>query len=283
MSVVAFWNNGKEETGKTLSIAALATSIAIEHNYKILIISTGYKRKTLTRCFWEEKKPTKNTLGLFGQNANNNNIGIEDGMSGIIKMINSNRLKAEDIVNYTKPVFKERLEILTAFHGKRTDYDNEIKQSYIDIINLADTYYDLVFVDLDAELGEEINNQILERANLIVASICQRKSTIDDFQERRQKMEVFNSKKTLIMVGKYDRYSKYTIKNISSYLGEKNKISAIPYNTLFFEATEEAGVIDLFFRLRKVSTEDRNGAFIAEVKRTSDNIIYRIQDLAMKM
>ena len=52
MSVITFWNNGKEQTGKTLSIAAITTQMSIEHNYKILVISTGHKDTTLDRCFW---------------------------------------------------------------------------------------------------------------------------------------------------------------------------------------------------------------------------------------
>ena len=51
MSVITFWNNRGEETGKTLSIAAIATHMAIEHNNRILIISTGHKDATLDRCF----------------------------------------------------------------------------------------------------------------------------------------------------------------------------------------------------------------------------------------
>ena len=55
-------------------------------------------------------------------------------------------------------------------------------------------------------------------------------------------------------------------------------------NTLFFEATEEAGVPDLFLRFRKtLDPEDRNAFFIEEVKRASENIVYRLQDLQMKM
>ena len=96
-------------------------------------------------------------------------------------------------------------------------------------------------------------------------------------------MPVFNARKTLILIGRYDKYSKYTIKNITRYMGEKNKVSTIPYNTLFFEAAEEAKVPDLFLRLRKVDEEDRNALFVSEVRRVADNIMYRIQDLAMKM
>ena len=47
MSIVTFWNNGREQTGKTLSMAAIGTYMAIQHNYRILIIATGYKDETL--------------------------------------------------------------------------------------------------------------------------------------------------------------------------------------------------------------------------------------------
>ena len=76
----------------------------------------------------------------------------------------------------------------------------------------------------------------------------------------------------------HECYAKYNIKNITRYLGEKNNILTIPYNTLFFEATEEAGVPDMFLRFKKfIDPEDRNAFFVEEVKRASDNIIYRIQ------
>lgn len=77
MSVVTFWSNGKEQTGKTLSIAAISTYMAIEHNYRILVVSTGKDDKTLDRCFWQEKKVKKN-LGLFGPNTH---VAMEEGVS----------------------------------------------------------------------------------------------------------------------------------------------------------------------------------------------------------
>ena len=196
--------------------------------------------------------------------------------------MNSNRLSAEDITNYTKIIFKERLEVLQSFSGEKTEYDN-LKQIYPDIINLANNYYDLVFVDLDNELGKDLKNQIMENSNLIVATISQRLSSINRFMELREEKTILNSKKTLLLIGRHDKYSKYTVKNITRYMGEKNKVSTIPYNTLFFEAAEEARVPDLFLKIRKIDEEDRNGFFLAEVKRTAENIIYRLQDLAMKM
>ena len=278
MSVITFWNNGKEQSGKTLSIAAIVTQMAIEHNYKILVISTGYKDSTLDRCFWEERKVKRN-LGLFGPNTN---AAMEEGVVGLETIMKSNKISADQITNYTKIIFKDRLEILPSFKGEKLEYD-EIKTYYPEIINLANNYYDLVLVDLDAELGQDIIETVLNNSNLIIASLSQRLASINYFMKLREQMPILNSKKTLLLIGRYDKYSKYTIKNISRYMNEKNKVSTIPYNTLFFEACEEAKLPDLFSRLRKVDEEDRNAFFISEVKRAADNIIYRLHDLQMKL
>ena len=142
----------------------------------------------------------------------------------------------------------------------------------------------MVLVDLDYKLGPEIYNQILQKSDLVIASLNQRLISINNFMKIREELPILNSKKTLVLIGRYDKYSKYTVKNITRYMNEKNKVSTIPYNTLFFEACEEAKLPDLFLRLRKINDEeDRNALFMSEVKRMTDNIIYRLQDLAMKM
>ncbi len=279
MSIITFVNNGREQTGKTLSIAAITTHMAIEHNYKILLISTAHKDETLDRCFWEEKKKRKN-LGLFGPNTN---TAMEDGLVGLETIMKSNKLQPENITNYTKIVFKDRLEILPSFKGEKLEYE-EIKQNYPEIINLANRYYDMVFVDLDEDIGEELAEQIIQNSNVVVTNLNQRLTSINKFIELREEKPIFNSKKSLILINRYDKFSKYTIKNITRYMEEKNKILTVPYNTLFFEACEEAKLPDLFLKLRRgVDEEDRNYIFISEVKRTSDAIIYRLQDLAMKL
>lgn len=277
MSVVTFWNDGREQTGKTLSIAAISTYMAIEHNYRILIISTGYRDDTLNQCFWKEKKVKRN-FGLFGPNTNEI---LEEGIVGLAKVVKSNKLSPENITNYTKIIFKDRLEVLQGFKGETSDYD-ELEKTYPDIINLANSYYDLVFIDLDNEMNPSIREMILANSDLIVANISQRLTSIDRFMETRENTPILNSKKTLLLIGKYDKFSKYSIKNITRYMGEKNKVSTIPYNTLFFEACEEAKLPDLIFNLRKIDEEDINGFFLSEVKRTSENIMYRLQDLAIK-
>ena len=278
MSIVTFWSNGMEQTGKTLSVAAIATYIAIEHNYRCLVVTTGYNDRSIENCFWQPKKKKRN-LGLFGPNTK---VDFEDGIGGLTKVMKSNKLSPDIIKNYTRTIFKDRLEVLQTFKEGKAGY-MEIRHLYPEIINLANKYYDLVFVDLDKQQEDDVSEAILQSSNLIVINLSQRLSSINTFMEIREKIAVLNSKKTLLLFGRYDKYSKYSIKNISRYMGEKNKVSTIPYNTLFFEACEEAGVPDLFLRLRRqVSEDDRNAFFLNEVKRTTENIMYRLEDLQLK-
>ena len=279
MSIVTFWNNGKEQTGKTLAMTAVATYMAIEHNYKILIISTSYNDKTLKNCFWAENKVKRN-LGLFGPNTN---AVLENGIDGLAKIIHSNKVTPQIITNYTKIVFKDKLEILLGTDN--IEFYNSVQENYAEIIKLADKHYDLVLVDLDAEIQEKHKQEILNESNLIVATMSQRLKSIKGFNEFRKKNPAFNSNKVLLLIGRYDKFSKYTIKNITrNYLEEKVEVCTLPYNTLYFEAAEEAKVPDLFFRIRNVKDDDdRNYFFIQEVKRLSERIIYRLQDLQMRM
>ena len=278
MSIVSFWSQGKQETGKTSAIIALATHMAIEHNYKLLVISTSYNDSMIKNAFFQERK-TKKNLGLFGPNTN---VDIQSGIEGLNKFIRSNKVSPDIITNYTKIVFKDRLEILLSYEGEKKGYD-EIKQSYPAIIDLANRYYDLVLVDVDKNLDEEIQKEILHKSDIIISTMVQRMNNLNEFNEIRQQNQVLNSPKTLLLIGRYDKFSKYTVKNISRYLKERNEVNAIPYNTLFFEACEEAGVPDLFLRLRRMSDEtDRNVLFVKEVKRLSENIVYRLQDLKMR-
>ncbi len=281
MSVITFWNKGKEQVGKTLSIVAIATYMAIEHNYKILVISTSYKDKTIDNCYWtKDEVKKKKSLGLFGPNTN---TYMGNGMDGVVPMMRSGKLAPELITNYTKIIFKDRLEVLPSFGGDADEY-KEATNMYADIISLANRYYDLVFVDLDNDIGEQNVNTILNQSTIIMATLSQRITYMDEFLKLQEENELFGSPKVLLLIGRFDRYSKYTLKNITRYMKEKNKISAVPYNTLFFESSEEATVPDLFLRFKKIKDEeDRNYLFITEIKRCSENIIYRLQDLKMRM
>lgn len=278
MSIITFWSTGKEQTGKTLAVAAIATYMAIEHNIRILLVSTGYNDDTLKNCYWLEEKKSRN-LGLFGPNTNTE---LASGIQGLTKIMRSNKISSDIITDYTKIVLKDRLEVLLPYKGSEGEY-TEIKKDYDDIIKLANKYYDYVFVDLDKEIGEENEKNILRSSDVVIASISQRLRSLNRYLEEREQNRILKNSVLIPLIGRYDRFSKYTTKNIARYIGNKNELSIIPYNTLFFEACEEANVIDFFLRIRKLTdTEDRNAQFIKEVEKVSNKIMYKVKEIQQR-
>ena len=280
MSVVTFWSNGKEQTGKTISVAAIATYVSIQHNIKVLVVSTSDNDETLQNCF-VKKHNSKSSLGMFAPKSSG--VAMQNGMNGLVKMAKSNKVTPEIIRNYTRVIFNEALEIL--YGGSTEVMGEDMSQYYPDIISAANQYYDLVLVDLDTNIDPEIQRTIMKNSNIIVANVNQRLTSIDRFVEERKNDDILSSKKTLILLGRYDRFSRYSSKNVTRYMGEKKEVLTMPYNTLLFDMAEEAGVPDYFLnfvRNSNLDKDDRNYLFFQEIKRAVDAIQYRIQELQMK-
>ena len=287
MSIVTFWNDDREQTGKTLTAVAMAAAMAIDKNYKILLISTSFQDPTIKNCFWGDE--TQKNLKLFG--AKNHNIAVENGIEGLLKLITSNKLTPGVITDYTKVIFKGRLEVLNGFVGdKDASFDEnyeeykKVEKSYIELIRMANQYYDMVLVDLEKTMSTATKEEILRISNLNIMVFSQKKVSVDRYRMLRDNNGEVMGVKTIPVVGKYSSHSKYNVKNLTRYLDEKKEISVVPYNLLYFEATEEVGVVDLFLRLKNVKDKtDENYIFLDEVTKLMEKIIKRLKELQMKM
>ena len=287
MSIVTFWNDDREQTGKTLTAVAVATRMAIECNYKILLISTSFQDPTMKNCFWEDEN--QKNLKLFG--GKTHNIAVENGIEGLLKLITANKLTPTTITDYTKVIFKGRLEVLNGLTGMKensfnTNYEEykKIEKYYIELIRMANQYYDMVLVDLEKMMSIETKEEILRLSNLNVMVFSQKKVSVDRYRKLRDINAEIMGIKTIPVIGKYTSHSKYNIKNLTRYLDEKKEISVIPFNLLYFEAAEETEVTDLFLRLKNVKDKtDENYIFMDEVLKLMNKIIKRLQELQMKM
>lgn len=287
MSIITFWNDDREQTGKTLTSVAVATRMAIERNYKILLISTSFQDPTMKNCFWGNDIP-KN-LKMFGDKVTN--IAVENGMEGLVKLISANKLTPSVITDYTKVIFKGRLEVLNGFSGtegnnKETNFAEykKIESYYIELIRMANQYYDMVIVDLDKEMSTNVKEEILRISNLNILVFSQKMESVNKYKKLKESDLEISGPKTIPVIGKYMNKSKYNIKNISKYLGQRQPIDIIPFNMLYFEAAEEAGVADLFLKLKNIKdTSDENYIFMQDVLKLMEKIIKRLQELQMKM
>jgi len=280
MAIIAFWSNEEKETAQTMSMVALSTYMSIEHNYKILNVSTNFQDETLENSYWDLEKMEQLVKTISNDNKQ---VGLESGVEGLIKIINSNKTSSNIVSNYTKIVFKDRLDVLCS--PKTQDYEEykQIAELYPNIIQVADRSYDLVFVDVSKKLPKELIKQILELSDVIIVNMTQRLKTIDEFISLREQNDFFKKNNILLNIGRYDKFSKYNIKNITRYMREKKDVHAVLYNTLFFEACSEGKVAEFFLRLRKLDPEDRNAIFVSEIQRLTKDLIYKMQELQLKL
>ena len=231
MAIIAFWSNEEKETAQTMSMVALSTYMAIEHNYRILNVSTNFKDETLENSYWDLTKMEQIVKTISNDS---NKVGLESGVEGLIKIINSNKTSTNIVSNYTKIVFKDRLDVLCSPKTKDYEEYRQIAELYPTILQVANRSYDMVFVDVSKRLPKEQMKQILELSDIIIVNMTQRLKTIDEFIKLREENDFFKKNNILLNIGRYDKFSKYNIKNITRYMKEKKDVHAVLYNTLFF-------------------------------------------------
>ena len=267
MAIVTFWNCTNEQCGTTSGAIALATQVAIEHNIKVLLVSTSFNDRLIKDSFWKEQK--KSTFSFF---TNNHSTLDNSGVEGLDRIIRSNKITPEIIKDYTQVVLTGRFEILLGLEESRGQYDL-LKERYSQIIALAGKYYDLVIVDLDNDIGQKTVSEILKYSNVIVSTVSQRAKKIEQLQDIINKREILKKENTIVTLSKYIDDTKYNMKNISrNLLKTKELVNTIPYNKLFFEASQEAMVVDLFLNLTRIKERDTNYLFIQEIKRLYEKI-----------
>ncbi len=267
MAIISFWNDGKAETNQSMTIAAVATTLAINYDYKILIVNTKNNDKSLEYAF--ESKNNVNNLFSKGK------TDLAMGLSGVVKAIASNKTSPEIITNYTKIILKN-LELLTEKNIDSSEFPRY--EAYIkDIVKLANRYYDVVLVDLEGSISEHKIKEMLEMSEIRVATLVQNLNVIDDYIEQKEKNLILQEKNWIISIGKYDEKSKYTVKNVSKYIKEK-RVHGIPYNTMFSMDAPEGKVADYIIRFKRVKPTHINAKFINSVNKETEEIVELIKE-----
>lgn len=280
MPIIVFWSDKKKETAQTLSMIALASYMSVENNSRILIVDTNLNDKTIQNAYFGVQE---NATRKAVQQLNAGKMDLGAGMEGLSKLIASGKVSPDLIADHSKVIFKGRLEVMLSYHSNVEDDIQRVKKAYPELIKTANQSYDYVFVDLQKGLGNPFVEEILSMAHVVVYNITQRQIDLENYQKLVHENPILNKGKVLPLLGRYDRYSKYTKKNISRALGEKKEIPAVSYNTLFFESANDGGIGGFFLKFRKslMSSSDRNIVFIDEVANAVDRLIFKTQEVLM--
>lgn len=277
MAIISFWSGDKKESGQTLSMAAIATQMCIEHNMRTLMIDATFDDDTLERCFWKIGRPN------IARQLNAGKIDIASGAEGLVSAVASNKTSPEIISNYTKIVFKNRLDVLPGLKTKILEDHEKSLMLYKDLLSAANKYYDLVFIDLSKTLGRETTKTLLGVSSVIMYTMPPNLKQIDTYIKLRAEHPLLKKGNIIPVLTSSDVESKYNAKNAQKYIGEK-VLATVPYNTLLMESASEAGVANMFLQLRlSKSAADKNTQFLSAVSDCGKKLIYKLQELQYKV
>lgn len=270
MPIITFWSSKEKSIGQTVSSAIAATVTAIENNYKVLLISADFNDEMLEMSFGAQESNKEIVKGLIQKPQ----VNFDSGVRGLLKLADSNRITPEAIHDYTKIIFKNRLEILYSpvCMGNQNDEAKLLEQMKNIIIN-ASRYYDQVFVDLKKGYKLKEQLEILDISDVVVVNIDQREKTIDDLISNEFLSRIRN--KVVWNICKNDKKSKYNAKNLTRKTLKNETICETDYNTLVSEATQEGGIPELMLRFRTIKENSDDIVFMEKIKKMIEEILLK--------
>lgn len=277
MPIITFWGNNEKAIGQSVAASLVATVMAMEKNYKVLLISVDFNDDTIENCFGEQESNKKIIKTLV----NKTQINLDSGISGLLKLADSNRITPEIIHDYTKIVFKNRLEVLYTPQNVMNNKKEIVMEQLKNIMINASRYYDYVIADLRKGIQYESQLDILKMSDVIVANIDQNIKTIEKLFEIQEVTNLMN--KVIWNICKYDNKSKYNSKNLMRTILRRQAIYETHYNTLVLEAAQEGNITELLIKFKTLKSEDDNLSFIKKIEEFVDGILLKYQETRIKM
>ena len=179
MPRVVFWSPDSSMTGTTHAIIAVSSLMGIAHKATCLLMQGHFNSKKIESSFTPYDE-------LISSGAlDNANLGV----SALIRLVTSNKLTADAIQNYAKPVLKERLDVLYGMNSKERDDYDQLVNNLPYITRKAAEIYDLVFIDLPKNTDEKFKLDTLADSEIVVCVVNQDEVKLNDFFSKVDSME----------------------------------------------------------------------------------------------
>ena len=278
MPIITFWSNSEKTIGQTVAAASTATVMAMEHNYKVLLISADFNNDSIENCFGAQvsNKEILKTLVKTPQ------VNLDSGITGLMKLADSNRVMPEIIHDYTKIIFKNRLEILYSPGGIDEPEKVKTMENFKNIIMNAARYYDQVIVDLRKGMKYHQELEILQMSDVMVINVEQGTKTIEKFLATNETKSLLYTNKILWNICRFDKNSKYNARNLTRTILKKQSVYETCYNTLIAEAVQEGNLAEVIARFRTLKIEDDNLLFMTKIKELIEGILVKYQEVRAK-
>ena len=257
MGQVAFWSNRHGQTGNSSNLIAVATLIGMEYLTKTLVSHTHWSMSSLESAFLNEKDMNSSEFSSLGIDA-------------LERLARSNRLVPKIVKDYTDTVLRDRLELLRGTVKPNEEMFSMIHEVIGTIFDAAKNYYNLTLIDVNSGVRNKLTHSVLTTSDVVVVNLNQNKELLDEFFTNEP--EFLKEKKVVIVLGQYDRYSKYSVANIKRMYKTKAPIYTVPHCTGFMDALNDKSVIQFFFRNKNVGMNHENYYFLNEVRKLAKGI-----------
>lgn len=277
MAIVTFWSDSPKDTAQTSTALAIATHMAMEKNMRILLIDANFCDESITRAYWKKQKESR-----FLKELNSGKIDISAGADGLVSAIASNKATPEIIANFTKGVFKNRLDVLP---GLKTKSPTEFEKSlvyYKDLLLNANKFYDIVLVDLAKTSEKPTTRALLDVSSIIMYTMTPDLMLIDSYTESLKKYAFLQKNNVIPIMGRSDELSKYNPSNVAKKFGLRGGMAFVPYNIRYAEATCEGDISKYFLNLKNGSKDENEQLFIDGINDSIERILYKIQELQIR-
>lgn len=270
MAQIAFWSPTGNQVGSTSILSSVASIIALERDYTSLMLSTNYMDNSLETSFINVNKlKARSTIDF-----------TDVGLDALERLIKSNKISVENLADYTTPILKGRLDLMFGSQKDSNDTYEKVLDLIPGVLRCANTLYDLCYVDIVGGLPNDKIMKILGQSDLIVVSVGQSMRKLEEFFDKIIDCDLLKEKPFILVISKYDRYSKYNAKNLTKSFKYREKIHTLPYNTQFFDMQNDHRTLEFFIKYLNVEPSDRNGFFISEVKSIAEEILANVSSSA---
>lgn len=261
MSQVAFWRYRQGQTDSTANLIAVATLISMEYVIRTLISHTHWAQFSMESAFIK-----RDAFQIHEKTYDN--IGLD----ALERLARSQLLTTDKMKDYTDTILRERLEFLRGTSNPNEELFASMEEVMPYILGTARGYYHLTLTDVSSGTRNKLTKTVLSASDVIVVNLNQNIAMLDEFFEAAEKGD-FNDKPHILVLGQYDRYSKYSVSNIKRMFNPKFPIFTVPYCTGYMDALNDKTVVEFFVRNKYVRRGHDHHYFMSEVRKLARGIL----------
>jgi len=250
---VVSWSPVHGQSGTTANTVSLASMFSLDNPTRSLLTHAQLSLSSLEFLFRKGNKEDR-----FN----------DEGMEALERLVKSKLLKADAIPDYTKTIYKNRLDLLSGNHKVHEDpsYSETVLRT---ILSVANDHYDLLWIDAHSGIHNQATRVLLEEADLVLVNLPQNRFVIERFFSGEDFPEALKDKPYVVLISMYDEEAAYSLRTIKRTHKVKVPLFAIPYSSAYRDAFNQQAVTEYFLRSKEVKKGDSSYTFIHSVRQVN--------------